>query len=84
MNDTARFWEGSVPVLSADHPINGSLQSLVINEDVRFGLVEGFDNKGRQPLDMKVLIVGKLFHFITNFLILSFRNEKKNHSDINI
>lgn len=78
------FWEGFVIVLLVDYLINGFLQSFVINEDVRFGLVEGFDNKGCQFLDMKVLIVGKFFYFIINFFILFFRNEKKNYLDINI
>lgn len=49
VDNTAGLWEGTISILSTDHPINGSLQGFVINENVRLGLMEGFHNKSCQP-----------------------------------
>ena len=53
MDDTPWLWEGSISILPTDHPINGSLKDFVINEDVRFGLMEGLHDKSCQPFFKK-------------------------------
>ena len=53
VDNTAGLWEGTISILSTDHPINGSLKDFVINEDVRFGLMEGLHNKSCQPFFKK-------------------------------
>jgi hypothetical protein len=52
VNDSAWLGEGPVRVLSADHPIRGATNHLVIDEDVLLGLVEGLHNEGAQPMNI--------------------------------